>query len=172
VLDWTDVFGYPDIKFQMSLFYSRTLFAIDTFKTGLTLHYVGSELDSNNSYNGTDPTATLTSPGYVHLIGSWTTLDWQISYQFGKPTEITPETPKAGYDKEGKKVVGEKAVAPAPEGSHWGVRNLIANTTLTFGINNVFDTRPPYSADWYQSYDPSNANYIQRYFWMSIDKKF
>jgi outer membrane receptor protein involved in Fe transport len=172
VLDWTDVFGYPDIKFQMSLFYSRTLFAIDTFKTGLTLHYVGSELDSNNSYNGTDPTATLTSPGYVHLIGSWTTLDWQISYQFGKPTEITPETPKAGYDKEGKKVVGEKAVAPAPEGSHWGVRNLIANTTLTFGINNLFDTRPPYSADWYQSYDPSNANYIQRYFWMSIDKKF
>jgi hypothetical protein len=28
------------------------------------------------------------------------------------------------------------------------------------------------AADSYQGYDPSNANYIQRYFWMSIDKKF
>ncbi|MBV9876566.1 MAG: hypothetical protein JO025_17680 [Verrucomicrobia bacterium] len=51
--------------------------------------------------------------------------------------------------------MGEKAVAPPPEGSHWGIRDLIANTTLTFGVNNVFDTRPPYSADWCQSYDPS-----------------
>jgi outer membrane receptor protein involved in Fe transport len=127
-----------------------------TVKTRVTLHYVGSELDSINSDNGTNPTATLTYPGYVHLIGSWTTLDWQISYQW-KPTEVTPETPKPGYDKEGKKVVGEKAIAPVPEGSHWGVRDLIANTTLTFGINNVFDTRPPYSADWYQGHDPSNG---------------
>ena len=101
-----------------------------TVKTRVTLHYVGSELDSINSDNGTDPTPTLTDPGYVHLIGSWTTLDWQISYQW-KPTEVTPETPKPGYDKEGKKVVGEKAIAPVPEGSHWGVRDLIANTTLT-----------------------------------------
>jgi len=65
-----------------------------------------------------------------------------------------------------------QTAAPSPEGSHWGVRNLIANSTLTFGINNIFDTRPPYSADWYQGYDPSSANYIQRYFWMSLDKKF
>lgn len=172
VFNETDLFGTPDVKFLTSLFYSKTLFGIDTLKTGISLHYVGSELDGTNSDNGTNPTATLTYPGYVHLIGNWTTLDWQISYQFGKPTGITPETPKAGYDKEGKKVVGEKAVAPAPEGSHWGLRDLLANTTLTFSINNIFDTSPPYSADWYQGYDPSNANYIQRYFWMSIDKKF
>jgi outer membrane receptor protein involved in Fe transport len=172
VFNETDIFGTPDVKFLASLFYAKTLFGIDTFKTGVTLHYVGSELDATNSYNGTDPDATLTYPGYVHLMGSWTTVDWQISYQFGKPTEITPETPKPGYDKEGKEIVGENAVAPAHEGSHWGIRKLLANTTLTFGINNIFDTRPPYSADWYQGYDPSNANYVQRYFWMSIDKKF
>ena len=86
----------PDIKFQASAFYSKTVFGIDTFKTGLTLHYIGSELDFTNSANNTNPNAALNFPNYVHLIGSWTTLDWQISYKFGQPTEITPAAPKAG----------------------------------------------------------------------------
>jgi iron complex outermembrane recepter protein len=173
VFNETDTFQVgPDIKMLASLFYSKTLFGIDTFKTGFTLHYVGSEQDAINSSNNTNPAETLDYPNYVHLIGSWTTLDWQISYKFGQPTEITPETPKPGYDKEGKKIVGEKAIAPAPEGSRWGIRNLIANTTLTFGIDNLFDTAPPYSSDWYQGFDTEETNYIQRYFYISIDKKF
>ncbi|MBV8099396.1 MAG: TonB-dependent receptor [Verrucomicrobia bacterium] len=172
VFDFTDVFPIPDLKFLASLFYSKTLFGIDTFKTGITLHYVGSETDIANSFNNTNPNATLDAPGYIHLVGNWTTFDWQISYEFGKAAEITPETPKPGYNKEGKQIVGEKAIAPAPEGSRWGLRNLLANTTLTFGINNIFDTRPPFSSDWYQGYDTQNANYIQRFFWVSIDKKF
>ena len=65
----------PDIKFNTSLFYSKTLFGIDTFGTGLTLHFVGSEQDFHNSFNGTNPIASLDAPNYVHLIGSWTTLD-------------------------------------------------------------------------------------------------
>jgi iron complex outermembrane recepter protein len=164
----------PDLKMQASVFYSKTLFGIDTFKTGLTLHYVGSELDFVNSANGTNPIATLDAPNYVHTIGNWTTLDWQISYMFGKPTEITPETPKAGYNKEGKRIVGEKAIAPAPEGSRWGWRNLVANTTVTFGINNIFDTPPPLAVDNVLSNfdNAGGTNFIQRYFWVSIDKKF
>jgi iron complex outermembrane recepter protein len=172
VFDFTDVFPTPDLKMLASIFYSKTVFGIDTFKTGITLHYVGSETDIANSFNNTNPNATLDAPGFIHLLGNWTTFDWQISYEFGKPTEITPETPKAGYNKEGKQIVGEKAIAPALEGSHWGLRNLLANTTLTFGINNIFDTRPPFSSDWYQGYDTQNTNYIQRFFWVSIDKKF
>jgi iron complex outermembrane recepter protein len=173
VLNFTDTFQVgPDWKMLASLFYSKTLFGIDTFKTGVTLHYIGSELDQANSANNTNPIATLDAPGFVHTISNWTTLDWQISYQFGQPVEVSPETPKAGYDKEGKAIVGEKAIAPKPEGSRWGIRNLLANTTLTFGINNVFDARPPFSADWYQGYDPEETNYIQRFFYVSIDKKF
>ncbi len=164
----------PDIKFLASAFYSKTVFGIDTFRTGLTLHYIGSEQDLTNSANGTNPNATLNFPNYVHLIGSWTTLDWQISYRFGQPAEITPQAPKPGYDKEGKKIVGEKAIAPAPEGSHWGWRNLLANTTFTFGINNIFDTAAPFAVDSVLSnFDAgSGVNNIQRYFWVSIDKKF
>ncbi len=164
----------PDVKLLASAFYSKTVFGIDTFKTGLTLHYIGSELDFRNSANGTNPNATLDFPNFVHLIGSWTTLDWQISYKFGQPTVLTPQTPKPGYDKEGKKIVGEKAIAPAPEGSHWGWRDLLANTTFTFGINNLFDTAAPLAVDSVLSnFDgQSGANNIQRYFWVSIDKKF
>jgi iron complex outermembrane recepter protein len=163
----------PDLKFIGSLFYSKTLFGTDTFRTGFTLHYVGSELDFINSANNTNPTATLDAPNYVHLIGNWTTLDWQISYKFGPPTEITPETPKPGYNKEGKKIVGEKAIAPEPEGPRWNWRNLLANTTVTFGINNVFDTAPPLSVDNIEAnYDFGEANYIQRFFYFSIEKQF
>src|ERR1700756_2789055 len=166
----------PDLKFQASAFYSKTLFGIDTFKTGLTLHYIGSELDFHNSANGTNPNFTFDNniPGNIHLIGSWTTLDWQISYRFGQPTELTPQAPKPGYDKEGKRIVGEKTIAPAPEGSHWGWRNLLANTTFTFGINNIFDTAAPFAVDAaLTNYDPgSGVNNIQRYFWVSVDKKF
>jgi outer membrane receptor for ferrienterochelin and colicin len=173
VFNFTDTFQVgPDWKMLGSLFYSKTLFGIDTFKTGVTVHYVGSEQDAVNSQNNTNPNETLDFPGYVHIIGNWTTLDWQISYQFGQPTEITPETPKPGYDKEGKKIVGEKAIAPRPEGSRWGIRNLLANTTLTFGIDNIFDTAPPFSSDWYQGYDTSETNYIQRFFYVSVEKKF
>jgi iron complex outermembrane recepter protein len=176
VFNYTDTANgaAPDIKLLASAFYSKTVFGIDTFRTGLTLHYIGSELDFRNSANGTNPTIGLDFPNYVHLIGSWTTLDWQISYKFGQPTEIAPETPKPGYNKEGKRIVGEKAIAPAPEGSRSGWRNLLANTTLTFGINNIFDTAAPLAVDSVLSnFDgQGGANNIQRYFWVSIDKKF
>jgi iron complex outermembrane recepter protein len=173
VFNETDTFQIgPDVKLLGSVFYSKRFFGIDTFRTGITMHYVGSEADTTNNFNGTNPTATLTAPGYVHQIGSWTTFDWQISYQFGKPEEVTPEAPKAGYDKEGKRLAGEAAISPKTGGSSWGIRSLIANTTLTFGINNVFDRRAAYSADWYQGYDSMETNAIQRYFYVSVEKKF
>jgi len=71
-------------------------------------------------------------------------------------------------------VVGEKAIAPAPETTHWGWRRLLDNLTLTFGIKNVFDTRPPLAvqANGAQGYDPEVANSIQRFFYGQIEKKF
>jgi iron complex outermembrane recepter protein len=171
----------PDWKMLASIFYSKTLFAIDTFRTGLTLHYVGSELDFRNSSNGTNPMAPVGTftpdqgiPGNVHTIGNWTTLDWQISYKFGRPTEVTPQTPQPGYNKEGKKIIGEKAIAPAPEGPRSFWRTLLADTTITFGINNIFDTPAPLSVDnVISNFDNAGgANFIQRYFWFSVDKKF
>ena len=159
-----------------SAFYSKTVCGIDTFRTGLTLNYRDSEADFNNNAKGSNPLANpgLDAPGYVHLIGSWTTFDWQISYFFGEPVPITPETPKPGYDKEGKRLIGEKAISPKPEGSRWGWRNLLAGTKLIFGINNVFDYRACRSrliqSIWDSDYN--NDNSVQRFFYFEIDQAF
>jgi iron complex outermembrane receptor protein len=179
VTDNTDIQGTtgPDLKLVTSIFYSKHVFGNDLIRTGFTLNYESSELDAINDLHGTQPAvdAGLTPPGYIHLVGDWTTLDWQISYEFGPPVEVTPETPKAGYDKEGKKIVGEKAIAPVAEGHGWTWRRLLDNTTFTFGIKNVCDTRPPLAIDGnsgYQGYDTLAANPIQRFFYGSIEKKF
>jgi iron complex outermembrane receptor protein len=167
--------GFPDVKLVASLFYSKTIRGIDTFRTGFTLNYRDSEADFNNNAKGSDPlsNATLDAPGYVHLIGSWTTLDCQISYEFGKPEEITPRTAKLGYDKEGNRLVGEKAISPKPEGSRWGWTSLLNDTKFIFGINNIFDSHPPLSVDFFNfGRDAGNDNSVQRFFYFEIDKHF
>jgi iron complex outermembrane receptor protein len=167
----------PDLKIVASIFYSKHVFGNDLFRTGFTLNYENSELDNTNDGHGTIPAgdAGLLAPGYVHLVGSWTTVDWQISYEFGPPATITPETPKPGYDKEGKRIVGEKAIAPAPEGHGWSWRSLLDNMTVTFGIKNLTDAHPPLAFvgnGAYQGYDTYAANPVQRFFYGQIEKKF
>jgi iron complex outermembrane receptor protein len=172
-------FSGPDLKMVASLFYSKHVFWNDNFRTGFTLNYIDSQADGLTNFHGTLPTvdAGLTPPGFIHEIGSWTTVDWQISYEFGPTPEVTPESPRPGYEKDGKRIVGEKAVSPKPEGSRWNWRSLLANTTITFGINNIADTRPPLQVaagptNFIQGYDTTSATPIQRYFYFQIEKKF
>lgn len=177
VFNITDSFTTPDFKMVASIFYSKTLFGVDTFKTGLTLNYVDSEHDGNGSDFQSEgltipQLVALTGFTQTHVVGYWLTFDWQISYEFGKPTIVTPETPKPGYDKEGKRVVGEKAVAPAPEAPTGGIRTWLAGTKLVFGINNIFDTRPPFSDATTEGFDTQVTNAFQRYFYVEIEKKF
>ena len=179
VTDLSDTAGTtgPDFKLVASIFYSKHVFGNDLFRTGFTLNYQSSELDFTNDGHGTIPAidAGLLQPGYIHLVGDWTTVDWQISYEFGPPAEITPETPKPGYDKEGKRLVGEKAIAPPIEGHGWTWRRLLDNTTFTFGIKNLSDAHPPLAFvgnGAYQGYDTLAANPIQRFFYGQIEKKF
>ena len=165
----------PDLKLVASAFYSKTVFGVDTFQTGVTLNFLDSEHDVND-FRGLGQTLPefVAATGFpqTHTIGSWTTFDWQMSYEFGKPAEVVPETPKPGYDKEGKRLVGEKAISSKPEGSNWGWRTLVAGTKFTFGINNVFDTAPPF-ADQTAGFDPaSGANPVGRFFYLQLEKKF
>jgi len=172
VFDQLDSFGTPDFKGIASLFYSKQLFGIDTFRTGLTLNYIDSEHDLHDNFKGTNSSATLDAPNYVHLIGSFTTLDWQISYTLGEAAAAVSELPPPGYSKEGRRILGEQAISPKAEGSSKGIRKWLANTTLAFGINNIGDVKPPYSADWFQGFDPGNAVPYGRQFYVQIDKKF
>jgi iron complex outermembrane recepter protein len=160
LINMTDTFTLPDFKMTASLFYSKTLFGGDTFSTGLTFNFTDAELDA-----GTEPN------GSIHRIGSFSTLDWQISYLLGAPEEITPETPLPGYGKDGKRVLGEKATSPKPDGPSAGWRRWVANTKLTFGINNLGDVRPPFS-DTLAGFDTQNTNPIGRFYYVQLEKKF
>ena len=161
-----------------SLFYSKRIFGSDNIRTGITLNYIDSEVDGFTNFKGSLPAvdAGLSPAGYQHLVGDWTTVDWQISYEFGAPAEVTPESPLPGYGKDGKRLIGENAISPKAEGSRWNWRTILANTTLTFGINNIADTRPPLSAQGgnvgIDGYDTQSATPIQRYFYVQIEKKF
>jgi iron complex outermembrane receptor protein len=177
VIQVADTLGLPDLKLNANLFYSKTLFGTDTFRIGFNIHYIDSEADFVNNGHGTIPAidAGLRPPGYVHEVGSWTDFDFQVSYNIGPPAEITPAAPKPGYDKEGKQIVGEQAIQPKPEGSSAGWRRWLANTTVTFGIDNVGDTRPPLSVlggNFFQGYDTQQTSPVQRFFYFQIEKKF
>jgi outer membrane receptor protein involved in Fe transport len=170
------IFTGPDFRMVTSAFYSKTVFGCDTFRTGLTLNYMDSEHDVN------DPRAfgltlqqfvAATGLANAHVIGNWTTFDWQISYEVGKFAEIVPETPKPGYDKEGKRILGEKAISPKPEAAcNEAWRRWLGGTKLTFGINNIFDTRPPFEDFLTQGFDTAHTTPFQRYFYVEIEKKF
>jgi len=156
----TGTYTLPVYKHSAQVFYSKTLFGMDTFSTGVTWNYVDSEQDQ------------LPEPsGKVHVIGNWNTFDYQIAYDFGKAEELTPETPVPGYAKDGKKLLGEKAVSPRRESGSSGWRKYLANTKLVFGVNNVFDTTPPF-ADRVEGYDTRTTNPFGRNFYVELEKKF
>jgi len=150
----------PVYKHSVQIFYSKTLFGMDTLSTGVTWSYVDSEQDQ-----------TLKPNGKVHMIGNWNTFDYQIAYDFGKAEELTPETPVPGYAKDRKKLLGEKTVSPRRESESSGWRRYLANTKLVFGVNNVFDAAPPF-ADQRGGYDTRTTNPFGRNFYVELEKKF
>ncbi|HWY41313.1 MAG TPA: hypothetical protein VNX27_11015, partial [Chthoniobacterales bacterium] len=54
-----------------------------------------------------------------------------------------------------------------------GWRAWLNNTTLTFGIDNVFDSEPPFvAASFENGYDESTANAKGRLWYAAIKKRF
>ncbi len=104
VFDYTDTFNLPDFKMIASIFYTKNLFGIDTFQTGFTLNYFDSEHDTFDDFRRALPSSFAEPNGLVHRIGSWTTVDWQISYYFGAPAPVTPEIPAPGLRERRQKI--------------------------------------------------------------------
>ena len=165
-----DSYGLPDFKMVASLFYSKELFGIDRFRAGLSLNYIDSEHDSLDNFKGTNPNALVEPNGTVHRVGSWTTLDLQVSYSFGRSDEFVT-APPAGYSSDGKRLLGEQAILPRPAGRTSAWRTRLEGATVTFGINNLEDSKPPFS-DTMFGYDETTASPIGRYFYVELEKKF
>ena len=98
-------------------------------------------------------------------IREWTTLDLVVNYTFHLPQPATEPVP--GYAKDGGKNAetknGEdKDVMPVSTAGYnsGGWRGWLNNTTITVGMNNVFDQDPPFVAAYLENgYDEWHGQY-------------
>jgi len=150
--------SFPRNRWYTSLFYD-----FGGLDTGLVVHYVGQYW--NDFF-------------HTRKIREWTTLDLVVNYTFQLPQPVTEPVP--GYSKHGGKNPQmtdreDKNVRPvsAVEYSSSGWRAWLNNTTITLGMNNVFDQDPPFAGDpLANGFDPWQANIRGRVWYVALKKHF
>ena len=140
--------SYPQNRWYASLFYD-----LGGLDTGVIVHYVG-------QYSNIGIASAFARE---RKIREWTTLDLVVNYTFHLPRRATEPVP--GYAKdEGKNVETTdgkgKNIMPVSTAEYsLGWRAWLNNTTITLGMNNVFDQDPPFVDGTFQDgYDPRQAN--------------
>jgi iron complex outermembrane recepter protein len=155
--------SYPRNRWYASLFYD-----LGGLDTGLIVHYVGQYWDVFKD----------------RKIREWTTLDLVLNYTFHLPPPVTEPVP--GYAKDAGKNVGmtdreDKSGSPVSTATYnsTGWRAWLNSTTITLGINNVFDQNPPFvegagliSGVIQNGYDPWQANIRGRVWYVALKKRF
>jgi iron complex outermembrane receptor protein len=135
---------------------------------GATVHYTGQYHDA-------------VELGLVHrqgrLVREWITLDLIASYSFNLPPPGPAEVP--GFIKDGGKNVKmdgkEKNVLRVctAEYNPCGWRAWLNGTTVTVGMQNVFDQDPPFVAGAFENnYDESLATIKGRFWYVQLKKRF
>jgi iron complex outermembrane receptor protein len=157
-------------RWYASLFYDgpagSPLAGLDT---GFIVHYIGQYWD--------DPFSTTN--GKPRKIREWTTLDWILNYTFNFSASAA-QNEVAGYAKEGGKSATmkggkDKGVMPVStaEYNSCGWRAWLNGTTITLGVNNVFDLAPPFVAGAFENgYDEQTANIKGRTWYVALKKRF
>jgi len=187
----------PDFTLTGSLPWSRANFSLfydgvaDTWMQGLdvgaVVHYTGQYEDDNLSLTQNPFTGEFSKPqtprsGFrtwrARKVREWTTLDQIVSYTFNLPPPVVAQVPGLAKDggknfkmKDGK----EKNVVPVSTAeygcSNW--RWWLNNTTITLGIQNVFDKDPPFVAGAGENgYDESLATIKGRFWYVQLKKRF
>lgn len=147
--------------------YASLFYDFAGWETGATVHYVG-------QYNDLPGSAGSPKPG--EFVGSgnrkvreWTTLDLLLSYSFNLPCRV--EQPVPGYAKEAGKGKDGITASTADCGCDW--RSWLNRTTLSVGVNNVFDQPPPFVAGAFENgYDEATANIKGRFCYVALKKRF
>jgi iron complex outermembrane recepter protein len=133
------------------------------FDFGANVHYTGQYQDIEG----------------LRKIREWTTLDVIASYTF-KLSAPVAEQEVAGYAKDGGKNVKmhdgkEKNVVPVSTAEYGacGWRVWLNGTTLTLGMQNIFDSDPPFVGGAFENnYDESLADVRGRFWYAAIKKRF
>src|SRR5262249_55972365 len=149
-----------------SLFYD-----VGGLNAGATVHFMGQMYDKNVDL----PVGVLQR---TRKIREWTTLDLIVNYTFNlaQPgSEQVPGYPKDGgknaemRDSKGKNVLPISSV----EYNRCRWRAWLNHTTITLGMNNVFDQDPPFVANNGENgYDEWNANIRGRIWYAALKKQF
>jgi iron complex outermembrane recepter protein len=172
----------PHNRAYASLFYDGPA---DTwlagFDAGATVHYTGQYEDLNivltQSSKPQEPRSGP-KPWRARKIREWTTLDLIASYTFNLPPPAAAEV--AGLAKDGAKNIkmkdgNEKNVLPVATAEYnpCGWRAWLNNTTLALGMQNVFDSDPPFVAGAFgNNYDNSLATIKGRFWYVQFKKRF
>jgi iron complex outermembrane recepter protein len=172
----------PHNRAYASLFYDGPA---DTwlagFDAGATVHYTGQYEDLNifltQSSKPQEPRSGL-KPWRARKVREWTTLDLIASYTFNLPPSAAAEVP--GLAKDGAKNIKmkdghEKNILPisTAEYNPCGLPAWLNNTTLTLGMQNVFDSDPPFVAGAFgNNYDNSLATIKGRFWYVQLKKRF
>ena len=177
----------PWSRANFSLFYDGPA---DTWMQGLdvgaVVHYTGQYEDDNASLTtppGAEPPKPQTprsglSPWRARKVREWITLDLIASYTFNLPAPASAEVP--GLAKDGGKNVKvkdgkDKNVIPVSTAEYkpCGWRAWLNNTTITLGMQNVFDEDPPFVAGAGENgYDESLATIKGRFWYVQLKKRF
>jgi iron complex outermembrane recepter protein len=151
------------------------------FDVGATVHYTGQYEDDNIALTGSSKPQEPRSgpfPQRARKVSEWVTLDLIASYTFNLPAPALAQVP--GLAKDGGKNVKlrdgkEKNVLPVStaEYSPCGWRAWLNGTTLTIGMQNVFDSDPPFVAGAFENhYDESLATIKGRFWYAQLKKRF
>ena len=140
------------------------------FDVGATVHYTGQYQDDN---------IDLDLCALARKMREWTTLDLIASYTFN--LRVAGGSAGGGWlAKDGGKNVkmpdgNEKNVLPVSTAEYGpcGWRAWLNGTTITLGVQNVFDSDPPFVAVAFEhDYDESLADVKGRFWYVQLTKRF
>jgi iron complex outermembrane receptor protein len=177
----------PWNRANFSLFYDGPT---DTWMQGLdvgaVVHYTGQYEDDNLSltqsvfgeFSKPQTPRSGFRPWRARKVREWITLDLIASYTFNLPPPAPAEVP--GLAKDGGKNVKvkdgkEKNVIPVSTAEYnpCGWRAWLNNTTISVGMQNVFDEDPPFVAGAAENgYDESLATIKGRFWYVQLKKRF
>jgi len=168
----------PWTRANFSLFYDGPADTwMQGFDIGAVVHYTGQYEDDNVGLTGSPKPQMPRSgpyPWIARKVREWITLDVIGSYTFNLPPPAPTEVP--GLAKDGGKNVKmedgkDKNVMPisTAEYNPCGWRAWLNNTTISLGMQNVFDEDPPFAGG---GYDASIATIKGRFCYVQLKKRF
>ncbi|MDQ6808822.1 MAG: TonB-dependent receptor plug domain-containing protein [Verrucomicrobiota bacterium] len=150
--------------------YASLYYDLGSLDTGITAHYQGQYRD--------DQGFRIDTPSGNAKVREYLTFDALVSYTFNLAAPV--EQPVAGMAKDGGKNVRskdgkDKNVMPVSTAEYnpCGWRAWLNGTTVTLGMNNIFDTDPPFVASSFENgYDETSSSVQGRFYYVSLKKRF